>query len=672
MLEALFLQILNMSFAASVVMLAVMAARLLLKRAPKIFSYMLWGVVLFRLVCPFSFESAIGLLKTNVIPPNISYMPAPKINTGIPIINDSINSVLPAATPAASINPMQSLVAIGMFLWLCGIAVLVIYSVVSLLVLKRRVENAVWEGENIYCSEGLVSPFVLGFFRPKIYLPSNIAQDEKQYILLHEQTHIKRLDYVIKPLFFAALCLHWFNPLVWVSFFLFDRDMELSCDEAVIKKLGSDIKKDYSSSLLTLATGKRILGGSPLAFGEGDTKARIKNVLHYRKPALWVVAVAIVAVATLTVVLVSSPVQKNEQEEIENATRALLSQQVSYTKVEQSYLYGDTVLLLAAALNPEVPEVNRSYGVFVMEKIDGTYTPIALEESATSMSLGFSAALLKRNGLTVVFGDLGDRYWDFRADTVTQAAYSKVRVLYEGGEQSTAVINNAPYMVVIKGDVQIRDIEYYTKDGLVTTYAANYDGSPSSILGRELTPDEIAQINQSFNTMLPAGAGDEATVTGRDGKFIVNPISHFFTSYYDRPENMDLGKFVYYMPRESFLTAKDATEIEKLRESTEWLPFDRIDDSPVPVGRISFATVEGYLQKYMNTSLADMKNMGDALFLEEYKTFYSYASDFGPGMFRCTGGKINGDIIILYSENAVLTLKKTGMEYFIFSHISVA
>lgn len=309
MFEKLFLQILNMSFTASFVILAVIVARLLLKKAPRVISYALWAVVLFRLICPFSFESAISLLPihTNPIPQEITYQQTPQINTGIPIVNDSVNAVLPAATPDASINPLQGWLAIGTFLWLCGIAVLAIYSTASLLLLKRKLRSAIWENENVYFAEGLASPFVMGLFRPKIYLPASLTDNEKRYILLHEQTHIKRLDHVVKILGFAVLCLHWFNPLVWIAFFLCGKDMEMSCDEAVIKRLGSEIKKEYSSSLLALATGRRIVGGSPLAFGEGDTKSRIKNVLNYKKPAFWVIAVAIIAVMAVGIGLAVNP-----------------------------------------------------------------------------------------------------------------------------------------------------------------------------------------------------------------------------------------------------------------------------------------------------------------------------------------------------------------------------
>lgn len=309
MLDKLFLQILNMSFTASIVIMFVFIARLLLKNAPKIFSYVLWSVVLFRLLSPFSFESFFSLLPTNTNPisQDIVYMQTPKVNTGITILNNSVNSVLPAATPHASVNPLQISVFIGSLIWLLGIAVLFVYSIVSLIRLLRLLQNSTHYKDNIFLSDRIDTAFVMGVFYPYIYLPSTLKDAERDYIILHEQTHIKRLDHIVKLISFFALCIHWFNPLVWVSFFLSGKDMEMTCDEAVLKKLGNNVKKDYSSSLLTLATGKRIVGGTPLAFGEGNTKSRIKNVLNYKKPTFWLVLVAVMAVVFVVIGLMTNP-----------------------------------------------------------------------------------------------------------------------------------------------------------------------------------------------------------------------------------------------------------------------------------------------------------------------------------------------------------------------------
>lgn len=309
MLDKFFLEVLNMSFTGSIVILFVLLARLLLKKAPKIFSYALWSVVLFRLICPFSFESVFSLLptKSNPIAQDIVYMQTPKIDTGVAIINNTVNDLLPAATPYASINPIQFWLFIGSMVWVMGIVFMLSYSLLSLLSFRKKLKNAISYKNNVFLSDKIDTAFVFGALRPKIYLPDSLTDRQCEHILFHEQTHIKRFDHLVKLLSFLVLCFHWFNPLAWVAFFESSKDMEMSCDEAVVKKLGSDIKKDYSTSLLTLATGRCIMGGTPLAFGEGNTKGRIKNVLSYKKPAFWVILVAAVAVICIIVGLISNP-----------------------------------------------------------------------------------------------------------------------------------------------------------------------------------------------------------------------------------------------------------------------------------------------------------------------------------------------------------------------------
>ncbi len=172
---------------------------------------------------------------------------------------------------------------------------------------KKCLVDSVLNKDNIYISNNINTAFVMRTIKPKIYLPSNLNDEEREYILPHEQTHIKRFDHFIKIIGFVALCLHWFNPLVWLAFFVSGKDMEMSCDEIVIKKLGNNVKKDYSSSLLTLATDRRMVGGTPLAFGEGDTKNRIKNVLNYKKPAFWTVLISLIIVLFIIIRLMANP-----------------------------------------------------------------------------------------------------------------------------------------------------------------------------------------------------------------------------------------------------------------------------------------------------------------------------------------------------------------------------
>jgi len=301
-MDKLFLTILNMSLTGSFVIASICLARLPLKKAPKIISYCLWAVAGFRLVFPFSLDSVFSLIPFNAetIPPNIAMQAIPRINSGISFVNDAVSSVLPpAATMTASINPLQVWIAIGTFLWLTGGAVMLIYGVVSFIILKRKMSGASHIETNIYEAGNIKSPFALGFFKPGIYLPSGLSEQERGYIILHEQTHIRRYDHIVKLAAYFILCLHWFNPLVWTAFRLLGVDMEMSCDECVLREIGSETKKDYSRSLLSLAT-DRHAPGSPLAFGEVGVKARIKNVLNFKKPSRVTVVSAVTLAALLS------------------------------------------------------------------------------------------------------------------------------------------------------------------------------------------------------------------------------------------------------------------------------------------------------------------------------------------------------------------------------------
>ncbi|MGI6677835.1 MAG: M56 family metallopeptidase [Dehalobacterium sp.] len=314
-MSELFLTVLNRSLTASYVILFVILVRLLLKKAPKIISYALWGVVAFRLIIPFSFESMFSLMPRNTntvpIPHDIIYQQSPQINSGIEIVDSFVNQSLPAPTVGASVNPLQIYVEIGAYLWVIGIIALLVYSLVSIIILKKQLKSAQLIEQNIFKAKNLKTPFVLGLIKPKIYLPVGLKATERSYILLHEQTHIHRKDHIIKVLAFLTLSIHWFNPLVWVAFMLMSTDMELSCDERVLKQMNNeDVKKPYANSLLSLATGKHIFNGNPLAFGEGNVRGRIKNVLNYKKPRFWIVVVSIIAVIIVGIGLFANPLSE--------------------------------------------------------------------------------------------------------------------------------------------------------------------------------------------------------------------------------------------------------------------------------------------------------------------------------------------------------------------------
>ena len=321
LLKSVFLSVLNMSVTASLVAVAVIIARLPLKKSPKVFSYALWSAVLFRLVCPFSFSSRLSLLgfmpssqagsaPARYIPEDAGMIKLPLVDIAFKRINAAFSSSIPpAAAPLSKLNPMDILIFLGALIWLTGMAVMLVYAAIAYLRLKRRISTATLVSENIYESDLIRSPFVFGFVKPKIYLPLSLTGEEREYILLHEKTHIQRLDYIVKLVAFLVLALHWFNPIMWLCFSLMTRDMEMSCDERVIQKTSGLKVTSYSRSLLALASQKKMPAPGPLAFGESNVKARIKNLLDYKKPAFWLIITSIAIVAVLTVMLVSNPVR---------------------------------------------------------------------------------------------------------------------------------------------------------------------------------------------------------------------------------------------------------------------------------------------------------------------------------------------------------------------------
>lgn len=307
-----FLNVVNMSISASWLVCVVLLLRLLLKKAPKWINVLLWGIVAVRLICPFSFESVLSLIPSSqTINPEIA-LNAPVIDSGVTIIDNVINPIIGEATislqPEEDVNLFQFIMPYLAGVWLVGIAALLIYTLISFLRLKRKIGTAVLLRDNIYQSEAVVSPFVLGVIKPKIYLPFNMNGQDMNHVIAHEQAHIRRKDHFLKPLGFLILTLHWFNPVVWFGYILLCRDIELACDEKVVKELSNEQRADYSEALLACSVNRRMIAACPLAFGEVGVKDRIKSVLNYKKPAFWVIVVAIVVSITVAVCFLTNPI----------------------------------------------------------------------------------------------------------------------------------------------------------------------------------------------------------------------------------------------------------------------------------------------------------------------------------------------------------------------------
>lgn len=306
-----FLTIVNMSISASWIVLAILILRLLLKKAPKWIIVLLWSIVAVRLICPFSFESVLSLIpSTQTINPEVA-LNSPVIDSGVTIIDDVVNPIISEATISIQaekeINIFQFIMPYLAGFWLVGIFALLIYTLVSFSRLKSKIGTAVLLRDNIYQSESVASPFVLGIIKPKIYLPFNMNEQDMEHVIAHEQAHLRRKDHWWKPIGFLILTLHWFNPMVWVGYILLCRDIELACDEKVVKNLNNEQRADYSQALLSCSIKRRMITACPVAFGEVGVKNRVKSVLNYKKPAFWMIILSFVLLVAVAVCFLTNP-----------------------------------------------------------------------------------------------------------------------------------------------------------------------------------------------------------------------------------------------------------------------------------------------------------------------------------------------------------------------------
>ena len=312
-MNELFLKIINMSISASWLVLAVLILRFVLKKAPKWINVLLWGIVAIRLICPFSFESTLSLIPSaETIPLNIGMDTTPTINSGISAINNAVNPIISQSnTPmaGASVNLLQITIGIYEYIWIFGMIALALYTVISYWRLRRKVDTAVRYKDNIFQSENVSFPFVLGIIKPRIYLPFKMNGQYLEHVVAHEQAHICRKDHWWKPLGFLLLMIHWFNPLMWLAYVLLCRDIELACDEKVIKELGNEQRGDYTQALVACSVNRRMIAACPLAFGEVSVKERVKYVMNYKKPAFWVIIISVIVCVGVAVCFLTNPKQ---------------------------------------------------------------------------------------------------------------------------------------------------------------------------------------------------------------------------------------------------------------------------------------------------------------------------------------------------------------------------
>lgn len=627
---AVFLTLLHMSLAASALVVVVVVLRLLLKRAPKAIHCALWAMVALRLLLPFSVESSFSLIPQDVADRELLTEWQDDYVGDVTVIYD--DSALYQDAVAAGREPFAdgeggyyvvtapdrldapdtvetAVLPILGWVWLAGCTAMLLYAAISFFRIRKRVQLSLPLRDNIWRCEAVDSPFILGFFRPNIYLPYDMDEGQAQYVIAHEEAHLRRRDHWWKPLGFLLLAVYWFNPLLWVAYILLCRDIELACDERVIRDMDASAKKAYSEALLSCSLPRHMVAACPLAFGEVGVKKRIASVLHYKKPAFWVLVVAILACVVVAVCFLTNP-------------KDTIGGKV-YTYEKSGVLGNFTIAFFE----------------------DGTFH---YTEGMASSYHSSGKWTEKGNILTLTDDDeIGYKLVNrFRKDGDT---------LYFIAEGSS----NFLYVTVQDGErfTYTFDIEQPTLDGV--------DGMQSmlvpsySIVNGTLTEEEITSLNE---LLAPVVYDKQGGIIG------ASPWSCFFTSYYSDVRALDFEKFMRYFPGDG---SKASAEEFELLKGTEGWPFsqeDTLDTIPVPIHKYPARLVDAILQEYAGITTAEVDTSGVA-YLEEYDAYYNYTSDFGAASFHCTSGERVGDLLYLYSETEQgttrLTLRETGNSYHI-------
>lgn len=447
----IFQKALNMSIAAGWLILAVIALRLLLRRAPKRFRLLLWAVVGLRLALPWSIESALSLIPSaQTLPEGIMLERAPVLDTGISALNGAINPGFTAAfTPelGASANPLQVLLPIAAALWMLGAAAMLLWALVSWLRLRKRVREAVRLEGNVYECE-IASPFVLGLFRPRIYLPFSLENGERELVLAHERAHITAGDHIIKPLGWLLLAAHWYNPLVWLAYALFCRDIELACDERVVHGLSLSDRADYSQALLDLSRPRGGVRACPLAFGESSVKGRVKSVLSYKKPAFWLVLLAVVVCVGAAVCFLTDP--KEEAEPVDD---------------------GDGGVVISARLEENFPAQVLDYAFACTEEMAEELSYLGLK-SAELTDLSCYAEVEAPEGGTLLLFRLGARFELAEPESVAPAG----GMVIEDGWLTRPDSGGDRFMLLLRDGDDWRFIGLVTEQ-VLSEYGTDYDAA---------------------------------------------------------------------------------------------------------------------------------------------------------------------------------------------------
>lgn len=477
----LFLKLLNMSISAGWIALAVLFVRLVFRKSPKWLNVILWSFVGVRLILPFSFKSILSLIpSTHTIPEEITEAASPHIDSGFDAVNSVVNPIISesfAPSAAESVNPMQIVVSVSAVIWILGVAAMMIYAVASYVSVYLHVKGAIKENDIVMRSEKIDTPFILGIIKPKIYLPSQLSEEDSLYVLEHEKAHIKRKDYIWKPLAFALLSIYWFNPVLWAVYIFLCRDIEFACDEKVIKSYGEDYKIAYSKVLIACSVPRKAITACPVAFGEVGLKSRIKNILNYKKAPFWVIILSVTVCAVLAVCFLTDPIEKKDAKKQDavsvtsDSTETVISEDVSSVKETTSGTL--PVTSISEPVKKEEPAENKG-------PVDQIIKKLYMES--------FKDAKPDEDDVYVTI------YKTFSDGSV--GAYIDTYGLYNSSQY---VISDKGVDTVIAGhkykDNSRYDVFYIYKNGKLAHFPEAY----SSGLISEKIVDEFFQSRQQFN-----------------------------------------------------------------------------------------------------------------------------------------------------------------------------
>lgn len=528
-MENVFLELFNMSITASWLVLAIVLFRLIFKKAPKWLRVIMWGLVGLRLICPFSFESVLSLIPSaEPVPPEIVHSHSSADVSGAEIFNaignnqvyydlgvqdGSIVFTEYSAPDGDFVNPLLIITYIASIVWIVGMVAMLLYTLISYLRILKNVREATPLKENIWVCDNISTPFILGIIKPRIFLPSSMNEQDTEFVIAHEKAHLKRRDHLWKPFGFALLTVYWFNPVLWVAYILLCRDIELACDEKVIKEMGAEIKKPYSEALINCSVPRKMISACPLAFGETGVKGRIKSVLNYKKPAFWVIIVAVVAVLVTTVCFMTNP-DKDDKESTTTTTESTTKEENTTTQDE-----------ITTELTTEESTTEEST---TKETTTKAYVPTPLvplsAQKATKIKQDYLKALIDRQGgpdkagsfndLTVddvnierYYGTYDncvvlwiDRYCSYSSEGETEMV-AGYRFDY-GVDRTTDVYRNGKFLTLKEAyekgwlsKADIRDVHYYhTKENA----SSKVDLSVPRPALTPLTEEQELKIKQDY------------------------------------------------------------------------------------------------------------------------------------------------------------------------------